>query len=180
MLVGVVDMATYRAALRREGFSTEDQRILVELLARQIAAVREAERLRREAEKAAKRQQISLADLERAVLAGVRSLAEYRIQVQALGFSLADQETLVELLSRRIAADRAARKKREEAEARLAQRGLSLSQMERAVLEGVKTLAEYQAWLADQGYAAEDVAVLVALLEVQLAARVARQQGPAV
>ena len=144
------------------------------VLSVELATVRAAEKRRRDAEAAATRQQISLADLERAVIAGVRSVAEYRMQVGALGFSVQDQETLAALLALRVEQDQAARRRREVVERELAVRGLSLSQFERAVVEGVRTLDAYAGWLAEQGYPEVDVATLVALVEIQMVARAAK------
>jgi hypothetical protein len=173
--LGVLDLAAYKRVLTREGFSAEDQETLVALLTAELAQIRAAEKKRAEAEKAAAKRQISLADLERAVRAGVRSVVEYQGALQALGYSAQDQQTLVALLQLQLRQDQAARAKRQEVETAVAARGLSLSQFERAVLEGIRSLAEYQAWLREQGYGEEDAATLVALLQLELAARAARE-----
>jgi hypothetical protein len=148
------------------------------LLTAELAQIRAAEKKRAEAEKAAAKRQISLSDLERAVRLGVRTVVEYQGVLQALGYSAQDQQTLVALLQLQLRQDQAARAKRQEVETAVAARGLSLSQWERAVLEGIRSLAEYQAWLREQGYGEEDAATLVALLQLELAARAAREQAP--
>jgi len=175
--LGVMDLAAYRRVLTREGFTAEDQGILVEMLTAELAAIRAAEKKRAEAEKAAAKRQISLSDLERAVRVGVRSAVEYQGALQALGYSARDQATLMALLQLQMAQDQAARLRQQQVAAEVATRGLSLAQWERAVLEGLRTLAEYRAWLREQGYGEEDAATLVALLQLQLAEQAARQKG---
>ena len=177
--LGILTLGDYRAVLKREGFPLEDQDILVSMLTAELAEVRAAEARRRAAETAAAKKKISLADLERAVRAGVRSIQEYQGELAALGFSPQDQGTLVALLGLEIAQDTAARLKREQAETTLRARGLSLSQMERAVREGLVTLRAYEAWLKEQGYGVEDVAILSALLEYELEEQAAKQQAQA-
>lgn len=174
----VISVADYRAALKREGFTAEDQAVLVQLLTTELAAIRAAEKKRAAAEKAAAKHAISLADLERAVRLGLRSSVEYQAVLRELGYSAQDQATLMGLLQLQLAQDQAARQKRKEAETELVARGLSLSQWERAVLEGVRPVRAYAAWLLDQGYSREDAATLVALLQLELAARAARQPAP--
>jgi len=173
--LGVLDMAAYKRVLTREGIVAEDQTTLVTLLTTEISDIRAAERKRVDAEKAAAKRQISLADMERAVRLGLRTLVEYQGVLASLGYGPQDQATLVWLLRLQIAQDQAAQLKRQEAETALAPRGLSLSQFERAVLEGVQSVATYRAWLREQGYGEEDAATLVALLQLELAARAQRE-----
>jgi hypothetical protein len=177
--LGVLDMAAYKRVLTREGFVAEDQTTLVTLLTTEIAAIRDAERKRADAEKAAAKRGITLADMERAVRLGLRTLVEYQGVLASLGYAPQDIATLVSLLQLQIAQDQAAQQKRLEAETALAPRGLSLAQFERAGLEGVQSVATYRAWLREQGFAEEDVATLTALLQLDLAERAARQQHPA-
>jgi hypothetical protein len=178
--LGVLDLAAYKRVLTREGFSAEDQGILVQALTAELAQIRAAERKRAAAEKAAAKRQISLPDLERAVRLGLRTMVEYQGVLADLGYGPQDQATLVALLELAVAQDRAARLKREQAETELVQRGLSLSQWERSVLEGIRGMAEYRAWLREQGYGEEDAETLVALLELQLEEQAAREQAKTV
>jgi maltooligosyltrehalose synthase len=64
--------------------------------------------------------------------------------------------------------DASAAARREEAIRILATRDLSLSQAEKAVKEGLRTLAQYRAFLKDQGFREEDVAVLSGLLDAEI------------
>jgi len=168
--LGVLDVAAYKRVLTREGFSTEDQAVLLDTLRAELAVAREAQRKRAAAEKEAAARRISLSDLERAVRGGVRSVVEYQGVLRDLGYPAQDQATLMGLLQLQMAQDQAARLKRQEAETALALRGLSLAQWERAVVQGVRTMAAYRAWLAEQGYGIEDAATLVALLQLEIAA----------
>jgi hypothetical protein len=175
----VISLADYRAALKREGFTAEDQAVLVQILTVELAAIRAAQKKRADAEKTAAKRQISLADLERAVRLGLRTSVEYQAVLRELGYTAQDQATLMGLLQLQLAQDQAARQKRQAAETELVARGLSLSQWEQAVLEGVRSLSAYSAWLLEQGYPREDAATLAALLQLELAARAARQPAPA-
>jgi hypothetical protein len=174
--LGVLDMAAYKRVLTREGFIAEDQTTLVTLLTTEISGIRDAERKRAEAEKAAAKRNITLADIERAVRLGLRTLVEYQGVLASLGYAAQDQSTLVSLLQLQIAQDQAAQLKRQEAETALAPRSLSLSQFERAVVEGLRSSLEYRAWLREQGFGEEDAATLVALLQLDLAARAQRER----
>jgi hypothetical protein len=169
--LGVVPMFIYQQALAREGFSREDQMILTSLLSAELARTREAERLRRRTEQQAVRRRISLADMETAVRLGIRTMQDYQALLTELGLPERDQETLVALLQERIAQDQAARERRGQVEGELAQRGLSLARAEQAVRSGVWTVAQYEAWLEEQGYDEISRATLVALLQLELAAR---------
>jgi hypothetical protein len=171
VVLGIVSMDYYRDVLHRQGFSAEDQRILTGLLAQNISDYREKQRTRAAAQRTAQRRGISLDDLERAVRLGIRSMAEYQATLAQLGFTAQDQATLVALLEYQMAQDRAAQARRDQIEQEVARRGLSLAQMERAVLEGIQTLQDYYAFLRQQGYSQQDAQILGALLELRLAAR---------
>lgn len=173
VVLGVVPFSAYQAALAREGFGAEDQRILTALLSERLREVREAETRRRSAEKVAARRRISLADMEAAVRLGIRTMEEYDGLLVELGLSDSDRQTLRDLLAARMEQDRAARERRTEVEGELVQRGLSLSQFERAVVQGVRTVAEYDEFLAEQGYDEVSRATLVALLQLELMRRAA-------
>jgi hypothetical protein len=113
---------------------------------------------------------ISLSDLEAAVRAGIRTVADYRATLAAQGFTAADQDTLARLLEYEIEQDRLAQEVHDQAEAALAPRRISLSALERAVKLDVVPITRYQAMLIEQGFAAEDADILTLSLEAELAA----------
>jgi hypothetical protein len=121
----------------------------------------------------AARKALSIAQLEAAVLRGVLSLADYRGAVAAAGFDGADVDVLARTLEDRLEERRALEARREQLGGADSQKGLSLAQAETAVLRGIGTLADFDAWLRGEGYPDFDRAVLLRLLEVKLADQVA-------
>jgi hypothetical protein len=165
---GILSPGEYRAQLVDRALPAGDVELLVRLAEDLRAARVDADARRAAAEARAQQRGISLAQLERAVLRGVRSLADYQAELAALGFDGADQATLVELLRVELGDRAAADARRQEAATRAAQRGISLAQLERAVLRGVRSLADYQQQLVALGFPAADVSTLVDLLRVEL------------
>lgn len=171
--LGVTDIGTYKAALTREGFSDDDQAILVASLLAQIAETRAAQQKAADATKKAATKHVALTDLARAVRLGTRTLAEYQAAVADLGYSAQDQATMVDLLQTQMDQDQAAQKKRDQAATSAQLRGLSLSEWEQTVLKGVRTMAQYRAWLLAQGFVAEDADALCSLLALRMAPQAA-------
>ena len=128
-------------------------------------------------------QDLSISQLERAVVRGFLSPAEYAAQLLARGFDAGEAG----LLRRLVEADLAERAELARRRAAAEQVGpvadLSLSQWERLVRRGVRSLAAYRAALEAQDFTADDAGALVRLLELDLAedaaAAVARAAGVA-
>jgi hypothetical protein len=160
----------YRGALLAQGFTAGDTDLLVSLVELQIADDDVARVKREEAAETLRPRLISLSDLEAAVRAGIRTVADYRATLAAQGFTAADQDTLARLLEYEIEQDRLAQEVHDQAEAALAPRRISLSALERAVKLDVVPITRYQAMLIEQGFAAEDADILTLSLEAELAA----------
>jgi hypothetical protein len=171
--LGVTSIATYKAALTREGFSDDDQGILVQSLLAQIAATAARQKLAAAAQKKAVVKKISLTDLAKAVRLGQRSMADYQQTLADLGYGAADQASLVALLQAQMEQDQIAQAKTAAAAAKLADKGLSLSQWEQSVVAGVRTIAEFQTWLLSSGEVQEDVDAICALLALKMPATTA-------
>jgi len=165
--LGVTDISTYKAALTREGFSADDQAILVQSLLAQIAITKAAQQKAAEAAKKAATKKISLTDLAKAVRLGQRSLADYQQTLADLGYGAPDQASLVALLQEQMAQDQAAQAERAAAAAKLQDRGLSLSEWEQTVASGMRTMAQFRSWLLSQGFVAEDADAICALLALR-------------
>lgn len=177
VLLGVVSIDVYGDALAREGFSAADAGILKVSLAQRVADA-QAERKRRDAVSTTlKRRGLNLAQFERAVRSGLRTITEYAAMLIEQGYGQADVNTLVGLLNERVEADRAARAKRAAIDADLAARRISLADYERGVVEGERSLAEYVAFLRERGYPEEDISILRALLVEDI--EVAREKAAA-
>jgi len=165
---GLATIADYDALLDAEGYPPIDRALLVELLNAQLADDEDARQRRAAAEAAATSKGIPLAALERAVRRGLRSMADYRAELNRLGLSLADQNTMVQLLEAELAEEHAARALREQVAAAPPVVGLSQSQIERAIRLGLLDMSAYRAHLAAKGYSGADVELLVALLVDEL------------
>lgn len=133
---------------------------------------------------------VPLADLTRAAQLGIVSPADYGAQLAARGYSADDVTLELDLLASEIAAKKTPAPVPGSAEAliaasggtatatatarhvtidgELAARGLSLSETEAAVKNGLMTLDAYQAWLAANGYGPADAELLRALLAIKL------------
>lgn len=172
VLRGVISLDTYAARLVDAGFDASDVATLRELLRLQLLDVAAAEAKRAEAEARAQNKGLSLSQMERAVLRGVRSLDDYRALVASLGFAAPDVATLADLLRLEVQEAEAARVRQQEIEREQAQQPLSLSQIRQAVIAELVTLADYRAYLTGLGYQPGDVDVLVslAMLDLQEAA----------
>jgi hypothetical protein len=168
--LGLTTVAAYSAALDAAGFDPHSRDLLVGILEDQIAAdtVTLAKRKAAAAKAAAGR--ISLPQIEQAVIAGLRPIADYTAALGALGYDAADQETLTELLQQRVAHAASVAAKEKAAAARLADKDISLADLQRAVKLGVATIDDYTAALADAGFDATDQATMRASLLAQVAA----------
>ena len=139
--LGLRSMDTYRARLVAEGFSREDAELLARMLQGAIDEDDAARKRRAEIEAALKKRKVSLAIVEQAVRAGVTSMAAYRTLLVREGYNETDVALLESLLQFEIETAAAAAEKRAQTEARLAERRISLADVERAVKLGLLTLA---------------------------------------
>jgi len=167
--IGRLSLDQFRQELDTRGYTDEDIAVLADIVTREIADLADARRRRDEAEARLAVRGLSLADEERAVRDGLLTLEHYRVFLAAQKFSPADVATLVALLERQIADDRAAQQRREVAAARLATQQISLGDLERAVRRGIRSVDDYRAFLLAQHFSDSDVATLVALDERQIA-----------
>lgn len=166
---GLVSEDFYRSFLVTAKYDAESTAFLLDL-ARQDRERYLADQQRRDelAERAGK-DALSIAQLERAVVGGLLSVAEYGGILRDRGFSANDVAILLRLTEQRIAELADARRRREEAERRAGEQGLSLAQIEQAVLRGITSMSDYDTWLDRAGFAPVDRAVLVQLLADKLA-----------
>jgi hypothetical protein len=112
---------------------------------------------------------ISLPDLERAARLGLTTSDAYAAALTTAGYDSNSVVLMVALLQAQIQSDAAALVKEQAAAAKASAKGLSLSQMESAVIDGLLSLADFSAQLAALGFAAADADVLVGLLQVRIA-----------
>ena len=166
--LGLIPVSAYVDRLERAGFTPEDVELQTDLLLHELAAV-QAQRERREAANAeAEIRGLSLADVERAVKAGISTIGQYRARAAELGYGQSAIDDLVALLELEIAQLGDARIRREQVAGELATRNLSLGQLEESVTKGFATLDEFVAEVRGLGYGADDAELLAALLAVDL------------
>jgi hypothetical protein len=164
VLENVLTIQQFRAALQTAGFAGADVEILTATLQARKADADQAKADRAAAAVAAKRKAIDLAQFEQLVRRGIRPIAQYQQLLASLGFDEASQAGLVELLQAKIADDAAAAAARADADTRKAPGELTIADFRRAVLLGVKTAAEFDAFLTQQKLTSDKHALLVAEL----------------
>lgn len=164
VLRGVMTLADFDALLVEQGYSAFDRAVMVELLQRRQSDQAAAEQQRLEQEAAAAAKSIPLADIRRAVLKGIRSLDDYDAALMEARIAGADRSLMLDLLRAELAELADAQARRQELAETQPTRGVSLTQLEQAVVVGAATLEQYQAELAAAGYSADDIDLLTALL----------------
>lgn len=161
---GLWSLQDFRAWLDASGFEAFAAGVLVELMRADLADLAEAETRRAAIGAELRARDVSLSDVEDAVLRGLRTMDDYRAVLARFRYSLTDQALLVDLLTARLDERRAAELLRADVASATADQRLSLKQIERAVQLGTVTLDAYRAYLAEAGYRDFDADVLVASL----------------
>jgi hypothetical protein len=170
---GLWDTNTYAAFLRAERYDDATIAALIADVLLDRDAYLERLTVREQVEQQAARKELSLGQLESAVMRGVLTIADYRGAVAAAGFSAAQVNVLAGTLQARLDEQRELERRREQLEPEAEAKGISLGQAEQAVLRGIGSVADYDAWLRGQGYGDYDRAVLTQLLARKLAEQTA-------
>ncbi len=183
---GVLAIVDYRAALEREGYPPNDVIALELLLETNLKAGSDVEKLRaQKAADAEARQQAKdvadakkksdaeaaaalkrrgpLAELERAVVRGLIPIARMA-EVLTADYDADTVQIYVDDVTGQRADYVANQKKADDAAARAANKGLSLGQLEQAVLDDVLTVQDYQRELSRFELAPNDQRILTATL----------------
>jgi hypothetical protein len=180
--LGLTTPEDYSAALTAAGFDPHSVDLMTGILNSQIAADQATLAQRTAAAARAAVKNISLPDLERAVINGLQPMSTYQAQLVTLGYEPGDVATLVSLLQLQVDNAHEVAAKKLQAAARAAEKNLSLSEIERAVRLHVLSMDQYRAELADLGFSIEDIGVLAASMLAELAAAAAaaaKQTGAA-
>jgi hypothetical protein len=170
--LGIVAVDTYEQRLARAGYSADDIAIERELLLLEIADVQAARQTQAAADQAAPASGLTLAEIARAVKAGVLTLDDYRARAVELGLGQDDVDTLTRVLGDDLAETRAAQARRTELASTLKAQNVSLAVLEDQVRQGALTLDGYFDTLVRAGLAPEDADVLWTLLADALGAGV--------
>jgi len=166
---GILTIAQYRDELARRDFDAGEVNLLARLLEQRIADQRDAETRRAAAADRAQRAAIPLSDFERAVRLGVRTLDDYAAYLASIDTPEVSRALILDLLRAQLAADDAARQRRDDAAARAAVKGISLEQRARAVVRGLRPLEYYAAALVEAGVPVDDQQTLIDLVAADAA-----------
>jgi hypothetical protein len=147
VLVGVLTLDQYHAALQAKGVAAGDIDVLVATLGARKADQDKVRQLRDAAVLAAKQKHVDLGRAEQLVRAGVWTMAQYTALLSTLGYGDADRASLAQLLQRAVARDQAAAATRGRLGEANPSKGLSLEQARRAVILGLATLDDFERFL---------------------------------
>lgn len=191
VLAGLVTPAQYEDAIVRAGWTPEQIAAELALVAHELdeLAAAEERRLQIEADLAARRErqrlreeerdrirnlpppppELTLAQMERAVVLGLAVPDELRAWLLDRAYDPEDVELIVALALARIPDVRNGEEVEARVERELAAQRIQLGDLKRAVKRGLRTLDDYAADLASRGIGAGDVELLGILLAEELA-----------
>lgn len=169
VIAGVRPIASYEDALRAAGWPVDDQLLELDLVRVELAAAAEARARRDAIAPAAAGRTLSLGQLERAFTLSFLDGAEFRDALRALGYDAGDVELIVALNVAALPDVRAGQRQRDVVRRELAEKGVSLADLERLVKRGIRTPADYGADLLARGYGVDAVDLLVQLIAEEVA-----------
>jgi len=167
--LGLTTQDVYNAALTKAGFDTMSITLLDGILQSQIASDKATAAKRATTASAASSKGITIAQLEQEVINGIRTIADYSAELNALGYNAADQQQLTALLQLKVDQATSTAAKRAAAAKALAAKGISLADAERAVKLGVIPISVYQSMLQSLNYTQDAIDVLSNTLLAQVA-----------
>lgn len=175
--LGVIPIATYTQLLTAQHYTPDAVQVLTNSLLAEVAKTSKAQAAATGAAAALATKQISLPQLERAVIAGLTPIADYTSTLTANGYTAAAAATLTQLLQ--LKADQAlvAQATHTDAEGQATVKGIALGKLEQAVVAGDKTIDDYDAVLVNLGYDDVDRATLESLLQSKIDAAAAKAGG---
>lgn len=188
---GVRPRSDYERALVDSGLPVDDQRIELALLdlelqeaeaarsrraqvAEEIAARQAREEASRQARATAAAEppappELTLGQVERAVKLGLLVPDDLRDYLASRGYDPSDVELLVALVVADVPDTRHGQQRRQQITRELRAKGVPLTDVERGVRRGLRTVDAYEALLVAQGYGDDDVLLLSQLLQEEVA-----------
>ena len=103
--LGILTPDALRQALTAAGYASADVELLVATVIADVPDVRAAQKIERQAAGALQRRGVDLADFQRAVARGIRTLDDYDAMLAARGFGEDDRALLRQLLAEKVAVD---------------------------------------------------------------------------
>jgi hypothetical protein len=168
VMAGILTIADYDTRLQLDGFNDADVQILHNLLQAKMGAKAAADVLHATAIGTAAAKGLSLSEADAAVLDGTWTLTDYSGWLTSHGWNDLDAAVLTSHVAAQLAARQAAQAARDALVAKQLDKGLSLGQIETAVIKGVRTLDDYRAFLVAQHYDADAQSTLVDLLQQKI------------
>ncbi len=168
--LGLVTIDAYSAKLDKLGFAPEDRDLLIAEMNAQLAADAAARATKVSVTAGLKQKGLSLAQLEQSVRAGISTIDEYRAALAKAGYDAAAQDALVSLLQLRMEQDKQTLAAKGHAASLVAQQGLSLPDIERAVKLGIVPVTVYTDALSKAGVVSDDAQILTLSLAAQVKA----------
>lgn len=158
--LGALPLGAFTAYLTRYHYTPADQQVLVSLETLQIQAAADAKARREAAHKQPGAPTETLAQIERAVRAGVQPIDAYGAALAKHGYSPEDRTVLTNLLIEETALQQDAAKRHDQILAEGTSKSVSLATEEKALKAGTITMATFAAYLAREGYDEADRALL--------------------
>lgn len=168
VLAGILTPTEYEQQLRAAGFDADATAVLGSLIRKKLADAMEAAKTRAAAEAALTNRGVSLSQAETAVQRGLWTIEQYGTWLSGQGFNDGAVAVIVAIQQGKLDDAAAAAARKAAIDAELSQRGISLAQLESAVLRGIEPMAAYTAKLLALNYSVEDRATLAALLQAKL------------
>lgn len=166
--LGIITVADFTTQLTGRGFAPEDVTLLVAELNAQIAADKAAAAAKGGTTTTAATKGLTIDQLGRAVRAGVASMSDYAAALKAANYDAGAIAQLEGLLQLQLDNDAHTFAASGRAAAKTAARGISLSELERAVKLGLTPIATYTAALQASGVNSTDAALLTTALQAQV------------
>jgi hypothetical protein len=175
VILGVATEDDFQRFLVDHNFTSDAQLLLMAELRDDVSQAEAARTRRLQAERRDGSPAISLDRIARAARLGIVDVDAYQARLVDAGYSDDDIAVEMQLLVTEIADVQATRAKRDALAAQTAARGLSLADVARAVKAGAATIEDYRGRAAALGYSNADAALLVAVLEDEVASLVDAQ-----
>lgn len=168
VVLGTKTEADYQTYLLANGYTTEAVTVLLAEVRADVADAIDARDRRAAADAARDVRAIPLATVARAARLGLILPGVYQRRLEADGYSPEDVDIDMSLLTFEIADVQAKRAAAAAPPPLPGAKGVSLSELARAVKSGVRTIGEYQARAIELGYDQADVETLVGVLTSEL------------
>lgn len=172
--LGLITIAAYDAALTARGYTADDLALENDLMVEAIAKTTATATKTKGTATVPGEKALTLAQTAALVKDNQATIGQYQQLAVNLGYSSDDAAALAQLLSDQVAAAQAAQQRHAVILARTANKHPSLATMETAVVDGIQTMDQYNAYLTEQGFDAADAQILDALLQLKVAAAAAK------